>query len=285
MRLKQKDTVGSVIGRWIIRVILAAWALTIVFPIIWVFYTSFKSNAEFYANVWDLPSVLRFENYEFAWNTAKFSEYFVNSFFTVLLTLVLTLTMTTTTAYILAKYRFRWLKIVDRFYIIVMAIPSVLVLVPQYFMFLNMGLTNNLWALSLLYAVRSVPFSVFLMMGFMRSVNNSLLEAAEIDGASEFKKFFSIVIPCVKPALFVTVLNNVLGTWNEYILALTFLSDEGKYTVPIGLSQLQNASTYRVEYGGLFAGLIIAMIPILIVYACFQKQLQEGVKSQGGVKG
>lgn len=285
MRLKQKDTVGSVIGRWIIRVILAAWALTIVFPIIWVFYTSFKSNAEFYANVWDLPSVLRFENYEFAWNTAKFSEYFANSLFTVLLTLVLTLTMTTTTAYILAKYRFRWLKIVDRFYIIVMAIPGVLVLVPQYFMFLNMGLTNNLWALSLLYAVRSVPFSVFLMMGFMRSVNNSLLEAAEIDGASEFKKFFSIVIPCVKPALFVTVLNNVLGTWNEYILALTFLSDEGKYTVPIGLSQLQNASTYRVEYGGLFAGLIIAMIPILIVYACFQKQLQEGVKSQGGVKG
>ena len=285
MRLKQKDTVGSVIGRWIIRVILAAWALTIVFPIIWVFYTSFKSNAEFYANVWDLPSVLRFENYEFAWNTAKFSEYFANSLFTVLLTLVLTLTMTTTTAYILAKYRFRWLKIVDRFYIIVMAIPGVLVLVPQYFMFLNMGLTNNLWALSLLYAVRSVPFSVFLMMGFMRSVNNSLLEAAEIDGASEFKKFFSIVIPCVKPALFVTVLNNVLGTWNEYILALTFLSDEGKYTVPIGLSQLQNASTDRVEYGGLFAGLIIAMIPILIVYACFQKQLQEGVKSQGGVKG
>ena len=285
MQLKQKDTVGSVVGRWIIRVFLALWSVTIIFPIIWVFYTSFKSNAEFYANVWALPSVLRFENYEFAWNTAKFSEYFANSLFTVLLTLVLTLTMTTTTAYILAKYRFRWLKIVDRFYIIVMAIPGVLVLVPQYFMFLNMGLTNNLWALSLLYAVRSVPFSVFLMMGFMRSVNNSLLEAAEIDGASEFKKFFSIVIPCVKPALFVTVLNNVLGTWNEYILALTFLSDEGKYTVPIGLSQLQNASTYRVEYGGLFAGLIIAMIPILIVYACFQKQLQEGVKSQGGVKG
>ena len=285
MRLKQKDTVGSVIGRWIVRVILAAWALTIVFPLIWVLYTSFKNNAEFYADVWKLPSVLRFENYEFAWKTAKFSSYYANSFLTVLLTLAITFIMTTTTAYILAKYRFRWLKIVDRFYIIVMAIPGVLVLVPQYFMFLKMELTNNLWALSLLYAVRSVPYSVFLMIGFMRSVNNSLLEAAEIDGASEFRKFFSIVIPCVKPALFVTILNNVLGTWNEYILALTFLSDEGKYTVPIGLSQLQNASTYRVEYGGLFAGLVIAMIPILIVYACFQKQLQEGVKSQGGVKG
>lgn len=285
MVLKQKDTVGSVIGRWIIRVILIAWSLTILFPLIWVLYTSFKNNAEFYADVWALPKVLRFENYAYAWNTAKFSEYFANSVFTVILTLSLTVIMTSTTAYILAKYRYRWLKLVSKFYIIVMAIPGVLVLVPQYFMFLNMKLTNNLWALSLLYAVRSVPFAVFIMTGFMKSINNSLLEAAEIDGASEFKKFFSIVLPCVKPALFVTVLNNVLGTWNEYILALTFLTDESKYTVPIGLAQLQNESTYRVEYGGLFAGLVIAIIPILIVYACFQKQLQEGVKAQGGVKG
>lgn len=285
MALKQKDTVGSVIGRWIIRVILAAWTLTILFPLVWVIYTSFKNNAEFYADVWALPKVLRFENYEFAWNTAKFSSYFINSVVTVLVTMVLTVIMTSTTAYILAKFRYRWLNLVSKFYIVVMAIPGVLVLVPQYFMFLNMKLTNNLLALSVLYAVRSVPFAVFIMTGFMKSINNSLLEAAEIDGASEFGKFFNIVLPCVKPALFVTILNNVLGTWNEYILALTFLTDEDKYTVPIGLSQLQNASIYRVEYGGLFAGLVIAMIPILIVYACFQKQLQEGVKSQGGVKG
>lgn len=285
MRLNQKDDAGALFGRWTVRIILAAWTLTILFPLIWVLYTSFKNNAEFYADVWALPKVLRFENYEYAWNTAKFSSYFSNSLITVCLTLVFTMIMTTTTAYILAKFRFRWLRIVSRFYIVVMAIPGVLVLVPQYFMFLNMKLTNNLLALSLLYAVRSVPFAVFIMTGFMKTINDSLLEAAEIDGASEFSKFFNIVLPCVKPALFVTILNNVLGTWNEYILALTFLSDENKYTVPIGLSQLQNTSIYRVEYGGLFAGLMIAIIPILIVYACFQKQLQEGVKIQGGVKG
>lgn len=285
MRLNQKEEAGAVIGRWIVRIILAAWTVSILFPLIWVLYTSFKNNAEFYADVWSLPKVLRFENYEYAWKTAKFSSYFSSSVVTVLLTLVFTMIMTTTTAYILAKYRFRWLRIVRRFYIVVMAIPGVLVLVPQYFMFLSMNLTNNLLALSLLYAVRSVPFAVFIMTGFMKSVNDSLLEAAEIDGASEFRKFFNIVLPCVRPALFVTILNNVLGTWNEYILALTFLTDENKYTVPIGLSQLQNTSTYRVEYGGLFAGLVIAIIPILVVYACFQKQLQEGVKVQGGVKG
>ena len=193
--------------------------------------------------------------------------------------------MTTTTAYILAKFKYRWLGVVRGFYTVVLAIPGVLILVPQYFMFLRMHMTDSLWALAMLYALNSVPFTVFMQMGFMRSINDSLLEAASLDGASQFQTFFRIVIPCVKPSLFVTILLNVLGTWNEYILALTFLSDESKYTVPIGLSQLQNASTYKVEYGGLFAGLIIAMIPILVIYAIFQKQLQEGVVAEGGVKG
>ncbi len=283
--MKRKENISTLIGRGIVRILLILWSLTIVFPLLWVFYTSFKTNKEFYANVWALPENWRVENYEFAWNTANFAAYFKNSLFTVVVTLVLTLLMTTTTAYILAKFKYRWLGVVRGFYTVVLAIPGVLILVPQYFMFLRMHMTDNLWALAMLYALNSVPFTVFMQMGFMRSINDSLLEAASLDGASQFQTFFRIVIPCVKPSLFVTILLNVLGTWNEYILALTFLSDESKYTVPIGLSQLQNASTYKVEYGGLFAGLIIAMIPILVIYAIFQKQLQEGVVAEGGVKG
>ena len=283
--MKRKENISTLIGRGIVRILLILWSLTIVFPLLWVFYTSFKTNKEFYANVWALPENWRVENYEFAWNTANFAAYFKNSLFTVVVTLVLTLLMTTTTAYILAKFKYRWLGVVRGFYTVVLAIPGVLILVPQYFMFLRMHMTDNLWALAMLYALNSVPFTVFMQMGFMRSINDSLLEAASLDGASQFQTFFRIVIPCVKSSLFVTILLNVLGTWNEYILALTFLSDESKYTVPIGLSQLQNASTYKVEYGGLFAGLIIAMIPILVIYAIFQKQLQEGVVAEGGVKG
>lgn len=283
--MKRKENISTLIGRGIVRILLILWSLTIVFPLLWVFYTSFKTNKEFYANVWALPENWRVENYEFAWNTANFAAYFKNSLFTVVVTLVLTLLMTTTTAYILAKFKYRWLGVVRGFYTVVLAIPGVLILVPQYFMFLRMHMTDSLWALAMLYALNSVPFTVFMQMGFMRSINDSLLEAASLDGASQFQTFFRIVIPCVKPSLFVTILLNVLGTWNEYILALTFLSDESKYTVPIGLSQLQNASTYKVEYGGLFAGLIIAMIPILVIYAIFQKQLQEGVVAEGGVKG
>lgn len=281
----KKHNIKRSFGMLLVRLIMIGWSITVVFPLIWVLYTSFKSNKEFYADVWALPEVWRFENYEFAWKTADFSKYYLNSLFTVGLTLILTLVMTTTTAYILAKYRYRWLGVFRKFYILARAVPGVLILVPQYFMFLNMGMTDNLWTLSMLYALNSVPFSVFMQIGFMQGVPDALLEAATIDGASEFQTFLQVVIPCVKPALFVTILNNVLGTWNEYVLALTFLTDKSKYTVPIGLAQLQHSSAYSVEYGGLFAGLIIAMIPIIIVYAIFQKPLQEGVKTAGSVKG
>lgn len=282
---KIKESLGTKISRSVVRIILLIWTVMIVFPFIWVFYTSLKSNKEFYADVWALPKEWQFENYKYAWNTAQFSNYFMNSLFVVLLSVLISVLITSSTAYVLAKYRYRWLKLIRTFYIVMMAVPGVLVLVPQYFMFLNMGLTNNLVVLALLYAIGAVPLQVFMQVGFLNSIDNALLEAADIDGASEFQKFFQIVIPCIKPALFVTVLNRVLGSWNEFVMALTFLDDESKFTVPIGLSHLQGQAEYSVEYGGLFAGLVIAMIPIVVVYTLFQKQLQEGVRLDGGVKG
>ena len=152
---------------------------------------------------------------------------------------------------------------------------------------MNLGipLTDNLISLSVMYAITGMPFYVFMLTGFMRGINNSLLEAAELDGASQFAIFFRIILPLVKPSLFVVGLLNVMGTWNEYMTALTFLHDESNYTIAIGLSYLTNAGTYDVDYGRLFAGLAIALIPILIMYAIFQKQLQNGIASNEGVKG
>lgn len=282
---KIKETPGVIAGRWIIRVFLLIWTVTIVYPLAWVVYTSFKNNKEFYANVWALPEIWRTENYDFAWNAANFSNYFLNSLLVVVVSLVITLIFTSTTAYILAKFQYRWLRGVKRFFLIVQTIPGVLILVPQYFMFLNANLTDNLLVLALLYSISSAPISIMMQLGFMQSIDNALLEAADIDGASEFSKYWNIIIPCAKSALFLTALNSIMGSWNEFIKALTFIRDETKYTVAIGLSYLQSSSTYSVEYGGLFAGLVIAMIPIIIVYTIFQKPLQEGIKIDGGVKG
>ncbi len=286
-----QDTKGMIVGRWCIRVFFLLWAVIVAFPVIWTLYTSLKTDQEFFNQPFALPKVPQWDNFVDAWNEGNFGAYFSNSIITVLVTLAVCLIVVSTTAYALAKFRGGWIRALEKFYMIAMMIPGVLTLVPLYYMSeeitvsTGIPLTDNLISLSLMYAITGMPFYVFMLTGFMRGINNSLLEAAELDGASQFAIFFRIILPLVKPSLFVVGLLNVMGTWNEYMTALTFLHDESNYTIAIGLSYLTNAGTYDVDYGRLFAGLAIALVPILIMYAVFQKQLQNGIASNEGVKG
>ncbi len=273
------------IGRGVIRVFLILWGLTVAFPLIWVLYTSLKSNQEFFASPWALPAHPRWQNFVEAWHEANFAAYFGNSLLTVAVTLAITLLIVGANAYVIAKYRNRAVRALEKFYMVAMMVPSVLMLVPLYYMADRLAMTDSLLWLSVIYAVTGMPFSVFMMAGFVRGIHDALLEAATIDGASQFTIFFRIIVPLSKPSLFVVALLNVMGTWNEYITALTFIHDPAKYTIAIGLSYLTNSGTYDVNYGRTFAGLAIALVPILIVYAIFQKQLQNGMSSGDGVKG
>lgn len=288
---KIQDTTGMIVGRWLIRLFFIFWAIVVAFPVIWTLYTSLKTDQEFFEKPFALPRNPQWQNFVNAWNEGNFGSYFFNSLLTVLVTLIITLIVVSTTAYALAKFKGRGIGILEKFYMIAMMVPSVLTLVPLYYMAeditMNTGipLTDNLITLSLMYAITGMPFYIFMLTGFMRGINNSLLEAAELDGASQFSIFFRIILPLIKPSLFVVGLLNVMGTWNEYMTALTFLHDEKNYTIAIGLSYLTNAGTYDVDYGRLFAGLAIALVPILIMYAVFQKQLQNGIASNEGVKG
>ncbi len=273
------------IGQWVIRIFLILWSVTVAFPVIWVLYTSLKSNQEFFASPWALPSAPQWNNFAEAWKEANFAGYFLNSLLTVLLTLAITLLIVGANAYVIAKYRSRFIRGLEKFYMVAMMVPSVLMLVPLYYFADTLHMTDSLVWLSVIYAIQGMPFAVFMMAGFVRNIHNALLEAATIDGASQFTIFFRIIIPLSKPSLFVVALLNVMGTWNEYITALTFIRDKAKYTIAIGLSYLTNSGTYDVNYGRTFAGLAIALVPILIIYAIFQKQLQSGMSSSDGIKG
>ena len=273
------------IGQWVIRIFLILWSVTVAFPVIWVLYTSLKSNQEFFASPWALPSTPQWSNFAEAWKEANFAGYFFNSILTVLLTLAITLLIVGANAYVIAKYRNRFIRGLEKFYLVAMMVPSVLMLVPLYYFADAAHMTDSLVWLSVIYAIQGMPFSVFMMAGFVRGIHDALLEAATIDGASQFTIFFRIIVPLSKPSLFVVALLNVMGTWNEYITALTFIRDKAKYTIAIGLSYLTNSGTYDVNYGRTFAGLAIALVPILVIYAIFQKQLQNGMSSSDGVKG
>ena len=286
---KVKNRVGDkslTITRNIVRIFLVIWTILILFPLFWAILSSLKTNKEFAINAWTLPAELQWVNYKNAWLGANFSKYFANSLMLSVGTVILSIIMTTSTAYVVGKFVHPVVKGVEVFYSVFMMVPQVLLLIPLLQMCKKLNMTKDdavLFTLMLTNALQGVPFYVFLLTPFVRSINNSILEAAEIDGANQFQAFSMLILPLIVPAIFMVGLLSFVGIWNEYIMSITFIKDQAKYTLSVGINELMNDATAGKTLK--FAALIIAMLPILIVYAIFQKPLQDGLSSSDGVKG
>lgn len=274
------------ITRNVVRIFLIIWSILIIFPILWAVASSLKTNLEFGTNAWKLPEKLQWVNYKDAWEGANFSKYFLNSLILSVGTVALSIIMTTTSAYVIGKFVHPVVKSIEIFYSIFMMVPQMLLLIPLLQMCKKMNMTKSnvvLFTLMVTNALQGVPFYVFLLTPFMRSINNSILEAAEIDGANQFQSFITLVLPMIVPAIFMVGLLSFVGIWNEYIMSITFIKDPTKYTLSAGINELMNDA--KAGQTLKFAALIIAMLPILIIYAIFQKPLQNGLSSSDGVKG
>lgn len=274
------------ITRNVVRIFLIIWSILIIFPILWAILSSLKTNLEFGTNAWKLPEKLQWVNYKEAWEGANFSKYFLNSLILSVGTVALSIIMTTTSAYVIGKFVHPVVKSIEIFYSIFMMVPQMLLLIPLLQMCKKMNMTKSnvvLFTLMITNALQGVPFYVFLLTPFMRSINNSILEAAEIDGANQFQSFITLVLPMIVPAIFMVGLLSFVGIWNEYIMSITFIKDSTKYTLSAGINELMNDA--KAGQTLKFAALIIAMLPILIIYAIFQKPLQNGLSSSDGVKG
>lgn len=286
---KVKNRVGDkslTITRNIVRIFLVIWTILILFPLFWAILSSLKTNKEFALNAWTLPAELQWVNYKNAWLGANFSKYFANSLMLSVGTVILSIIMTTSTAYVVGKFVHPVVKGVEVFYSVFMMVPQVLLLIPLLQMCKKLNMTKDdavLFTLMLTNALQGVPFYVFLLTPFVRSINNSILEAAEIDGANQFQAFSMLILPLIVPAIFMVGLLSFVGIWNEYIMSITIIKDQAKYTLSVGINELMNDATAGETLK--FAALIIAMLPILIVYAIFQKPLQDGLSSSDGVKG
>ena len=274
------------ITRNVVRIFLIIWSLLIIFPILWAVLSSLKTNLEFGTNAWKLPEKLQWVNYKDAWEGANFSKYFLNSLILSVGTVALSIIMTATSAYVVGKFIHPVVKSIEIFYSIFMMVPQMLLLIPLLQMCKKLNMTKSnvvLFTLMITNALQGVPFYVFLLTPFMRSINNSILEAAEIDGANQFQSFITLVLPMIVPAIFMVGLLSFVGIWNEYVMSITFIKDPTKYTLSAGINELMNDA--KAGQTLKFAALIIAMLPILIIYAIFQKPLQNGLSSSDGVKG
>ena len=271
--------------KFIIRVLLIFWALMIIFPVIWMFYTSMKTSGEFMTNQWALPSKIRFDNYVTAWKAAKFSTYFVNSLFIAIVATGLHLAFVSTTSYALVKYNFFGKKF-NSFYFAAIMIPAALTLIPLYMQVysISAALPNNRLTLCVIYAAQAIPMNTFLLTKFVGGINNGILESAEIDGATEYQKFFYIVLPSIKTMLIFIMLTNAIGNFNEYTTALTFLK-ENKYTIAVGISSIRTEAQISNEYGLVFASIVLLLLPVLTMYTVFQGAITKGIDMSEGVKG
>jgi ABC-type glycerol-3-phosphate transport system permease component len=277
------------LSRILIFSVLAGYLLWVVYPMAWVAYSSFKDDEAIFREAFALPPFddLRTDNYARAWNEAKFGDYFINSVIVTLSSVTLIVLLGAMAAYALARFYHPLGKGVFWLFLAGLMIPVQLSIVPLFFELKALGLLNSRFGLILVYTANGLPFAIFILAGFFKSLPRSLYEAAVVDGCSEASAFWRVMLPLARPGLVTVAIFQFIGVWKEYFFAFMFTSgDAGASvrTLPLGLANLSITSQYRSDYGMLFAGLVIVTIPILIVFIALQKQLVKGVTA-GALKG
>ncbi|WP_430496202.1 carbohydrate ABC transporter permease [Micromonospora trifolii] len=257
---------------------LLLWGLLTVLPLLWMFISSFKTNGEILADPWGLPGTLHLDNWARAWTGAHIGRYFVNSLVVVTGSVSLTMLMGATAAYVFARYEFRGRQVVYYLFVGGLMFPVFLALVPLFFVVRNAGLFNTWLGLILVYAAYSLPFTVFFLTAFFRTLPTSVAEAAMVDGCGHFRLFFRVMLPMARPGLISVAIFNFLSHWNQFLLPQVLLQgDESKWMLAQGLFALSVSQGYAGDYARLFAGLSIAVLPVLAVYVAFQRQVQAGL--------
>lgn len=275
-----------------IYVALFTLAISILVPVIWVFFASVKENSQFYGNPWTLPNGLHFENFTRAFAKANMGQFMLNSVIVTVLALIILLVVSLPAAYVLARFQFKGKKFWNMMMMAGLFINVNYIVVPIFLM-LNDGdkflrqfnlkfFIDNPVILAVVYAATAIPFTVYLLSSYFRSLPKAYEEAAYIDGSGYFRTMISIMFPMAKPSIITVILFNFLAFWNEYIIALTLMPGAGK-TLPVGLQQMMGIQKAATDFGAQYAGLVIVMLPTLILYILVQKKLTQGM-TLGGLK-
>lgn len=288
---------------------LIVFAVSIVVPVSWAFLASIKENAEFYGNPWALPKGFYFQNFIDAFQKAHMGRYFLNSVLVTVLALALLLAAALPAAYALTRCRFRGRRVLNAAFMGGLFINVNYIVVPIFLMLVdgNKGidallklfrveegsplhqllggglLLNNRFILALIYASTALPFTIYLLSSYFQTLPRAYEEAAYVDGCGYFRTMVRIILPMARPSIITVILFNFLSFWNEYILAMTLMTGD-KQTLPVGLMNLMKAQNASAQYGQMYAGLVMVMLPTLLLYIAVQKKLTQGL-NVGGVKG
>lgn len=256
------------------HVVLIGWSLLVIVPFVWALIASTKTTREIFAEPWSLPASPQWDNFSGAWDKGV-GEYLLNSLVVVTGGVVLTMLLGSMAAYVLARYEFPGNRFIFYLFAAGMMFPVFLAIVPLFFVVENLGMLSTYHGLILVYVAYSLPFTVFFMHAFFRTLPSEYAEAAVVDGCSHTGVFFRVMLPMAKPGLLSVGIFNVLGQWNQFVLP-QFLSPE-KPVLAQGIATLLASQRYEGDWGVLFAALTVAMVPVVVVYLLFYRQIQSGL--------
>ncbi|CAL9390646.1 carbohydrate ABC transporter permease [Streptomyces sp. enrichment culture] len=260
--------------------LLILWSVIVIVPMLWVLMSSFKSTGEILSSPFSLPEHWRIENYANAWTDANIGRYFLNSVIVVVSALILVMLLGAMCAYILARFEFPGRRLIYYVMLAGLTFPVFLAIVPLFFQLQNFGLLNTRFGLILTYVAFALPFTMFFLYSFFRSLPHDVYEAALIDGAGDWRAFFQVMLPMASPGMAAVAIFNFLGLWNQFLLPVALNTDQDMWVLTQGMAAYASSQVYDIDYGALFAAIVITVVPVLIVYCVFQRRIAGSV-SQG----
>jgi ABC-type glycerol-3-phosphate transport system permease component len=256
---------------------LILWCIIVCGPLLWVLMSSFKTTSQIFGSPFSLPTSLNFENYVSAWTTASIGTYFFNTVFVVASALVIVMILGAMCAYVLARYEFKGSRFIYYAMLAGLTFPIFLAVVPLFLTLRNFGLLNTLPGLIITYVAFALPFTVFFLHAFFKALPQEVAEAAALDGAGPWRIFFQIMLPMARPGMASVAIFNFLGLWNQFLLPVALNTKSENYVLSQGMASFASQAGYSVNFGALFAAVVITVLPVLATYIVFQRQLQGSV--------
>ena len=278
-----------------IYLVLGLLAVLILIPVVWVMVASVKETIEHYGSPWALPTHIHWQNFVDAWTKANMGGYMLHSVTITAMALGILLVVALPASYCLARFKFVGNKLLNTCFMAGLFINVNYIVVPIYLMLSDADkwckttlgqamLLNNHFVVAVVYAATALPFTIYLLSSYFATLPHDFEEAAYIDGAGYWRTMLEIIFPMAKPSIITVILFNFLSFWNEYIIVKTLVTNRDQWTLPAGLLNLMQAQQSAAEYGPMYAGLVLVMLPVLILYICVQKNLTKGM-TVGGLKG
>lgn len=265
----------------LIQAFLIFNTILMLYPIVVVLLSGFKSTAEIYATPFALPASFAPANLVTIWEQTRFARYLANSLIVTLSSVACILVAGTLASYALARYRFRGNEAIYLFFLCGLMVPLKLAIIPLFIQLATLGLIDTHLGLVLVYTAMGLPSAIFIMTGFLRTLPSEPEESARIDGASEARIMWSIMLPLARPAMVIAGIHNAVPIWNDFFFPLVMVQTDRLKTLPQGLTVFMGE--YNTEWGVLFAGLTLAALPITLVYMALSRQFIAGL-THGAVK-